>query len=1153
MAEQLTASQARLQDDLRGIVRGDARCDDLVLQLYSSDGSPFEERPLGVVWPRSVQDVASVAQYAAEKKISIHPRGSGTSAVAGAIGSGLILDFSRYMRRVLQAGDDFVRVQPGAVRERVNDLLRTTKGRFFAPSSGHIPTGTIGGVLATNVLGPRWLRYGAPSESVLELKIVSSSGKIWELRPLVAHPQRGAIDSQRGAASFRRKLLNAALAEARAAGSDDKSDFDLEFELLASGKVDSSEYGIDFGDGAGLRSFRSEYVRAEFFKRVFGKDAIAFRELMKEEPWTRVVRVLREFESNFDSPEGEGGGLRDVLRNGFDPTRFFVGSEGTLGIVAEAKLTTFAVSNVSCSSVLLFESLEKATNAVSAVLEYEPTLCDLLDSRIVALTRDWDSRFETILPQAAQAALVVELDETTPEKLRRKIDDLSLRARERLESFGGRTAFSQEERSLFRDLLRKSSCARLRMAPSFQSFPYWEDVRLPIGSIPDFLRDVQKLFKRERIVYSVGGFVGCGQLSIQPILPYSEDEEQRVFALTEDFENYVLKYGGEIGCSKGLGRLRTASTSKRFPNLSHAFVKIKDAFDPANRLNPDCIVSPELRRLAEKREKKLSLDSNLSNDELRKKQSATLVPKKTLFSNDSEILSPEISAVLRESSLNSRSIIRRVPFDLERLERDSKIDWLNRPKRSQLEFQTAWNPTLVYASTYQCVGCGHCRIRTQETRMCPAFRHTPDESSSCRAKANLLRGVLDGKTSLETLTNNEVKRIADRCVRCHCCSIECPAQVDASKLTFRLQSAYRAAVGLGLHELFAVRTDFVFNLATYLSKPINKGMRNPVFRWIIEKILGVAQGRKTPLLENRPYLRGVKRSSSINDALNSLNVDVSNAQTARKNRRRKVALFIDSYANFFDAKLVEATVRVLELNDIEVTLPSKPRVSGAVAFAIGDVDRAEDFATRNVSLFREITRDGSEILTLEPSSAVCIKKEYPYFCNDADAQVVYQNTTDVCSYLARLDRAGELNRERLRPVGETPLTIGYHAPCRSIALSGAALPNATPAQTLLELIPGLQIKRLERGCCGFAGFSGFTKKRFYESLQLGAKLFLAMRTPEIDVCSSECSFCNLQLAQGVAKPVAHALKLLAVSYGVMDLKDAYERVFNARPPKKKRS
>ena len=74
---------AWLQDDLLGLVSGDVRTDDVARQLYSSDGSPFEEKPRAVVWPRSVQDVVNVVNYARENGLSIHPRGAGSSAAAG--------------------------------------------------------------------------------------------------------------------------------------------------------------------------------------------------------------------------------------------------------------------------------------------------------------------------------------------------------------------------------------------------------------------------------------------------------------------------------------------------------------------------------------------------------------------------------------------------------------------------------------------------------------------------------------------------------------------------------------------------------------------------------------------------------------------------------------------------------------------------------------------------------------------------------------------------------------------------------------------------------------------------------------------------------------------------------------------------------------
>ncbi len=1109
MFEPLDASQARLQDDLRGLVRGDVRCDRFASQLYSSDGSPFEELPAGVVWPKTTRDVSAVVQYAAERGLSVHPRGSGTSGIGASIGSGLILDFSRHMRRVLRAEDDFIRVQPGATRERINDALRKTKGRFFAPSSGHVPTGTIGSVLASDVVGPRWLRYGSPRERVLELTVVGASGEIWKLRPFPARPERGAIDAFGGAAAFRRKTLDALLAEADSAFSD-------------CGPFGNCGDFVDFKDGGGARSLSSSAVRTEFFRRTFGAEADAVRDWVRSSPrWRDALRIIREYEPFLDAelkartPFRSGYALRDVVRGGIDPTRFFVGSEGTLGIVVEAALSTSPLSNASAAAILLFDSLDKAARAVPTILEFEPTLCDLLDSRVVALTRDWDSRFEKTFPQGAEAALVVELDADSQRELNSRMNGMLRQARSDAGSFGCWTAFSSDDKKLFRDLLRKSSCARLRTAPSFQYFPYWEDLRLPVEEVPDFLREIQELFKRERIVYSVGGFVGVGQLSIQPILPYSDEEERRAFALSERVEELALRRGGELGAAKGNGRVRTAATPRRFPNLFPAFVKIKDVFDPENRLNPDCVVSPEMRRLTLERER---------GEEKSKVEKSDFAP------SESDILAPETDAVLRESSLHSRTIRRRTPFETERLERDRKIDWLNRPTRSQLEFQIAWNPTLVYSPTFQCVGCGHCRIRTPETRMCPAFRHTPDESASCRAKANLIRGVFDGTIDLTALTCEDARRVADFCVRCHCCSTECPAQVDVPRLTFRLKSAYQAAQGASLADLFAVRADYALQVASRFAGLVDRAMRSRTFRRFLEKTVGIAQNRKIPKLERRPYLSRVAKKTSALAAV---------AASERSRGGRKVVLFVDSFANFFDAHLIESAVKILELSGVSVVVPRFPRSSGVAAFALGDVDVAENLARRNVSALRELMRDGSEIVALEPSTAVCVKREYPYFCDDPDAKIVFANTTDFCSYLANATKRGRFDRGALRPISAT---VGYHAPCRSIALSGAALSAPTAAQELLAAIPELNVRRLERGCCGFANYSGFTKKRYMESLRLGTRLFLAMRDPEVDFCVSECSFCNLQLAQGVAKPTAHVIKLLAASLGLYPLDEAFQRV-----------
>jgi len=110
----------RIQDDLRGLVEGDVRCDDVFLQLYASDASIYEIKPLAVIRPRSLSDVVAAVQYGAENHLPIHARGAGTGLAGESLGKGLVLDFSRYMRRLVDTSDDSVRIQPGIVHAQLN-------------------------------------------------------------------------------------------------------------------------------------------------------------------------------------------------------------------------------------------------------------------------------------------------------------------------------------------------------------------------------------------------------------------------------------------------------------------------------------------------------------------------------------------------------------------------------------------------------------------------------------------------------------------------------------------------------------------------------------------------------------------------------------------------------------------------------------------------------------------------------------------------------------------------------------------------------------------------------------------------------------------------------------------------------------------------
>ncbi len=97
----------------------------------------------------------------------------------------------------------------------------------------------------------------------------------------------------------------------------------------------------------------------------------------------------------------------------------------------------------------------------------------------------------------------------------------------------------------------------------------------------------------------------------------------------------------------------------------------------------------------------------------------------------------------------------------------------------------------------------------------------------------------------------------------------------------------------------------------------------------------------------------------------------------------------------------------------------------------------------------------------------------------------------------------------------------------------------SPGENLLRLIPGLTVRRLEKGCSGMAGLYGMQRVNYRASLRSGWGLISALRSPDIQAGTTECSTCKIQMEQGTTKPTLHPIKILALAYGRMpELADA---------------
>ena len=166
-----------LAAELRSHIAGDVRFDDLTRELYSTDASNYRITPLGVVIPRDEADVIAAHQIASRYQIPLLPRGGGTALAGQTVGVALVLDFSRYMRRVtaINAEARTVRVQAGLVLADLNRQL-TPLGLMFGPDPASGSRATIGGMVGNNSTGAHSILYGMTSDHVRGMSVILADG-----------------------------------------------------------------------------------------------------------------------------------------------------------------------------------------------------------------------------------------------------------------------------------------------------------------------------------------------------------------------------------------------------------------------------------------------------------------------------------------------------------------------------------------------------------------------------------------------------------------------------------------------------------------------------------------------------------------------------------------------------------------------------------------------------------------------------------------------------------------------------------------------------------------------------------------------------------------------------------------------------------------
>jgi len=180
-------------------------------QLYATDASVYQIEPAAVAFPRDAREAAAVLSAASGTGLSVTPRGAGTGLAGGALGEGVVVDFSRHRRRILAFDRERQRVtvESGVVLDQLNRFLRP-HGLRFGPDVATSSRATLGGMIANNSSGTHTPVFGTTSAHVLGLELVLASGEVAVIGPetatLPAQRHRVAEVAALHAGALRRRL-----------------------------------------------------------------------------------------------------------------------------------------------------------------------------------------------------------------------------------------------------------------------------------------------------------------------------------------------------------------------------------------------------------------------------------------------------------------------------------------------------------------------------------------------------------------------------------------------------------------------------------------------------------------------------------------------------------------------------------------------------------------------------------------------------------------------------------------------------------------------------------------------------------------------------------------------------------------------------------